>query len=88
MPFEPTPLSRRLRALREGRNWSRPAAVSEALSLMEQSGLSTAKRLTTEALRSYERGVRPPADTMLVLSRLYDVGYSDLSLTGLPGGVA
>jgi hypothetical protein len=53
---------------------------------MLTAGLSTGKPLTAARLRSYERGIRPPVDVLLVLSRLYSVDYADLSLTGLPGG--
>ena len=74
-------LNERLRALREA------AGLTQAQAAEQASALVSGVTITEDTLRSYELGrARPPAPKMLALSRLYRVGYSDLSLTGLPGG--
>jgi transcriptional regulator with XRE-family HTH domain len=74
-------LDQRLKELREA------ASLTQAQAAEQASGLIEGVTITEDQLRHYEAGrARPPAEKMLALSRLYRVGYSDLSLTGLPGG--
>lgn len=74
-------LQERLIALREERGFTPASAAYEASRQVE------GVLITEGQLRHYETGrARPPAPKLLALSRLYGVGYADLSLTGLPGG--
>ena len=84
MSFSETPLSRRLLTLRDERGWSREQTVQRLESLFVRAGIVLSKPMTTERLRSYERGAKAPTEVLAGLARLYSVSFEELALTGVP----